>query len=140
MSKVNINRPGSNFTYKLSLLMLGVILMLHQGWFALAATSVHQIRIEQLPPFFSPNSMSVVSGTTIRWVNVTNEIHTIIADECSTGSTCRLNSGVIKPHASYDLSRLPPGRYAYHCGLHPFMRGMIAVLRPKTHSTNPTSI
>ena len=115
---------------------IGIVALTLQGWMALAATSVHQIRIEHRAPFFSPNSVSVMSGTVIRWVNDTHEIHTIIADECSLSSSCRLNSGVIKPHGSYDLSRLPPGRYAYHCGLHPFMRGTITILAPKSRSAD----
>ena len=101
---------------------------------AWAERSVRQIRIEHRAPFFSPNVVSVHSGTTIRWVNETNEIHTIIADECSMSASCRLNSGVIKPHDSYDLSQLSHGRYAYHCGLHPFMRGTITVLAPREKS------
>jgi plastocyanin len=119
------------------MLLLALIL---QGWMPVAATSVHQIRIEHRAPFFLPNAVSVVSGTIVRWVNETNEIHTIIADECSRGSSCRLNSGVIKPHDSYDLSRLPPGRYTYHCGLHPFMRGMITVLPSKTPKSKSADI
>ncbi|UCE64442.1 MAG: cupredoxin domain-containing protein [Nitrospirota bacterium] len=135
MFKVKMPSSVSPFKYKLSLLMLLVALMLH-GWMALAATSVHQIRITHHAPFFSPKSVSVVSGTIIRWVNETNEIHTILADECSMSSSCRVNSGVIRPHDSFNLSRLPPGRYAYHCGLHPFMRGTITILTPQSNSTS----
>lgn len=115
---------------------IGIVALTFQGWMALAATSVHQIRINHQPPFFLPNAVRVNPGTIIRWVNETNEIHTIIADTCSMSSTCRLNSGVIGPHDSFDVSRLPPGRYAYHCGVHPFMRGMITVLAPRKRSAD----
>lgn len=133
MLKVKIPTFYTQFKYKIFLWILSGGLIF-QGWMAAAATQVHQIRIEQIAPFFSPNSVTVFQGTTIRWVNGTNEIHTIISDECSRSSSCRLNSGVIKPYDSYDLSRLAPGRYTYHCGLHPFMRGTITILSQKRRS------
>ena len=110
-----------------SLFLAGVIF---EAWVALGA-SVRYIRIEHTPPFFSPNAVTVSAGTPIRWENNTGEAHTIIADECIRGSRCRFDSGIIRPFDMYQLLPLPPGRYSYHCGLHPFMRGTITVTPPK---------
>ena len=131
MFKVKIQGSEPQFAYKLGLGTLLMSLTL-QGWVVLATPAVQQIRIEHLAPFFSPNSLTVVPGTTVRWMNDTNEAHTVIADECLGNSSCQFQSGLVQPHASYDLSRLPSGRHSYHCGLHPFMRGTITVLPPKS--------
>ena len=103
-----------------------------EGGMATAISSVQSIRIEHVAPYFSPNSVTVRAGAMIRWENETGEIHTIIDDECVRGSPCRFDSGMIRPHGTFDLPPLPPGHYAYHCGLHPFMRGTITVVQPKT--------
>ena len=114
------------------LFIAGVML---EGWVALGA-SVRYIRIEHRAPYFSPNSVTVRAGTPIRWENNTGEAHTIIADECVRGSRCRFDSGIIRPFGTYHLLPLPPGRYRYHCGLHPFMRGIITVAPPKKRSAD----
>lgn len=103
-----------------------------QAGMAPATSSVHHIRIEQVAPYFSPNSITVSTGAMIRWQNETGEAHTILADDCVRGSRCRFDSGMIMPHGTFDLLTLPPGHYTYHCGLHPFMRGTITVLEMKT--------
>ena len=114
-----------------SIFLAGILL---ESWIAFAGSSVHQIRIEHVAPYFSPNSVTVSAGTLIRWENDTGEAHTIIADECVRGSRCRFDSGIIRPHERYDLLALPPGRYTYHCGLHPFMRGTITVVQPQRNT------
>ncbi|MGE0472666.1 MAG: hypothetical protein AB7P17_03420 [Nitrospirales bacterium] len=37
------------------------------------------------------------------------------------------DSGTISPGGSYQLPVLPPGRYPYHCTLHPIMRGVLEI-------------
>ena len=116
--------------------ILGIFLvaLMVQGWMVMAAPAVYEIRIESRAPFFSPKSLTVRPGETIRWVNHSPEAHTIIADACRGTSSCLLNSGLIIPHGFYDFSQLSPGRYSYHCGVHPFMRGTINVLTPPRQS------
>ncbi len=39
-------------------------------------------------------------------------------------------SGSVAPNGSYTVPGLPPGRYLYHCSLHPIMRGVLIVIEP----------
>ncbi len=94
-------------------------------WPLWAITS--SIHIQAEPPFFSPNSLTVISGTSLNWKNFTHEAHSIVSDDCVRFSGCSFDSGVIRPDEGYSLPFLNPGRYPYHCGLHPFMRGLLTV-------------
>ncbi|HNP60791.1 MAG TPA: cupredoxin domain-containing protein [Nitrospirales bacterium] len=86
-----------------------------------------QIDIQSAPPFFSPNHLMIRLDTALTWKNNTGEAHSIVADDCQSRSRCSFDSGVIRPENQYVLTRLAPGRYPYHCGLHPFMRGLLTV-------------
>ena len=93
------------------------------------------IHIQTEPPFFSPNSLAVTSGTSLIWKNYTHEAHSIVSDDCGRLSGCSFDSGIIRPEERFSLPFLQPGRYPYHCGLHPFMRG----LRTVTPATSPST-
>jgi plastocyanin len=90
------------------------------------ASSPH-IHIQPGPPFFSPNQLTIFTATPLTWENRTREVHSIIADDCLSGSGCSFDSGIIRPDHRYVLSQLGPGHYPYHCGLHPFMRGLVII-------------
>lgn len=85
------------------------------------------IHIQAEPPFFSPNNLAVTLGTSLTWKNYTHEAHSIVSDDCVRLSGCSFDSGVLRPDEGYSLPFLNPGRYPYHCGLHPFMRGLLTV-------------
>jgi len=100
-----------------------------------AATS-RDIHIGASPPFFSPNQLTISIGTPLTWRNRTREPHTIVSDDCRRGSTCSFESGFLGPNARYTLPQLKPGRYPYHCGLHPFMRGHLTIHPPRSFSSS----
>ncbi|MGB0911219.1 MAG: cupredoxin domain-containing protein, partial [Nitrospirales bacterium] len=114
-------------------IMLGVVLLLlisgplGVSWKVLALSPTLQIQIAPQPPFFSPHSISTVSGTMVQWENRTREPHTILSDDCFRGSRCSFESRIIEPGGTFAVPNLPPGEYAYHCGIHPFMRGILTV-------------
>ena len=85
------------------------------------------IQIEAWSPYFLPKAAFVRAGTPVRWENPTATRHTITHDGCVNGGPCAFDSGVIPPSGVYDLAGLAPGRYAYHCTLHPIMRGVLVV-------------
>lgn len=92
------------------------------------ATPPHfQITIENAAPYFLPASATVPTGTPIRWDNPTPTEHTITHDDCVSGDACAFDSGMMQANDSYTLPSLPPGRYAYHCRIHPIMRGTLTV-------------
>ncbi len=100
----------------------------------LGASSSYDIHIEPQPPFFSPNQLTIAPGTPLTWKNRTQEPHTIVSDDCRFGNNCSFDSGFLAPNARFALPSLKPGRYPYHCSIHPFMRGSLTI-----HSTQPFS-
>jgi plastocyanin len=72
---------------------------------------------------FSPQSINVQPGTTVRWVNYGQHSHTI------TSNDNRWDSGDIKPGATYSATFKHPGTYYYYCRHHTQdkMRGVIVV-------------
>ena len=103
---------------------------------SLGAASSHNIHIDTRPPFFSPNQLTISVGAPLTWKNRTHEPHTIVSDDCRFGNTCSFDSGFIGPNARYSLPRLKPGRYPYHCGIHPFMRGLLTIHPPQSFSSS----
>jgi plastocyanin len=61
---------------------------------------------------FSPQTITVQPGTTVKWVNYGQHNHTITANDDSW------NSGDIKPGASYSATFKRPGTYYYYCRHH----------------------
>lgn len=85
------------------------------------------IAMENWAPYYQPAVAVVPPDTPIQWVNPTPSSHTIRHDGCATGGPCAFDSGAVRPQGEYTLPGLPPGRYSYHCELHPIMRGVVIV-------------
>jgi plastocyanin len=88
----------------------------------------HQITIESASPYFLPATAVVMRGVAIQWNNPTAAYHTITHDGCIANGPCVFDSGSIAPDGSYAIAGPPPGRYPYHCRLHPIMRGILEVV------------
>jgi len=85
------------------------------------------IRMEHWPPYYYPHEAVVWAGVPIQWINATASPHSIQHDGCGTGKPCLFDSGKVAPGQTYTLPGLPPGRYTYHCELHPIMGGTLIV-------------
>ncbi len=70
---------------------------------------------------FRPGQTVIRRGSTVRWVNRDRVVHTATADDASW------NSGAIPPGASWQATFAAPGVYPYHCGPHPYMKGVVVV-------------
>lgn len=68
-----------------------------------------------------PEHLDVVSGETVRWTNDSVRVHTVTADDGSFDSGRMPVGGVFSRR--FDTE----GAYPYHCVLHPFVRGVVAV-------------
>jgi plastocyanin len=71
---------------------------------------------------FSPQIIAAHAGDTIIWVNKGASPHTSVSD-----GSILWDSGNIKSGATYSHTFKSTGTYAYHCGVHPDMRGTIFV-------------
>jgi plastocyanin len=102
---------------------------------ALANPSSFHIQIEGWSPYYSPKIATVRSGETIIWKNPTATHHSIRHDGCLKVGTCAFDSGAIAPNQTFEIPSLPPGAYAYHCTIHPIMRGVLYV-QPQGQPSN----
>lgn len=104
--------------------------MLLTGTLAIAVAPVDPVDIafETTSPYYQPQIAVVKAGTPVRWVNSTGSPHSVRHDGCLTEDTCAFQSIAVPPDSSYLVAPLPPGRYGYHCELHPIMRGTLVVV------------
>jgi len=70
---------------------------------------------------YLPPSLTVPAGTTVRWINLDEETHTV------TSTTGLFGSGGLDLKEEYSHTFTAPGVYPYTCDLHPHMRGTIVV-------------
>ncbi|WP_052273181.1 cupredoxin domain-containing protein [Flavihumibacter solisilvae] len=71
---------------------------------------------------FSPASLRVKTGTTVKWNNDDTMAHTVTANDNS------FDSGEIQPGGNFSRMYNTVGTYPYHCTLHPGMTGTIEVV------------
>lgn len=85
---------------------------------ATADTSTHKISI--LSAKFDPSTLTIVAGDKVTWINNDTTAHSIISDDANS-----FNSGTINPGGTFSVSFLITGSFAYHCGVHPEVRGVV---------------
>jgi plastocyanin len=72
---------------------------------------------------FKPATITITAGTKISWTNHDDDPHTVTADDGAFDSH-GLGQGDV-----YARVFATPGRYAYHCSAHPFMKGTVIVVK-----------
>jgi len=70
---------------------------------------------------FSPGTITVSVGTTVKWNNNDNMTHTVTADDNS------FDSGNIGAGSNFSRTFSVAGTYPYHCTIHPSMIGKVVV-------------
>lgn len=71
---------------------------------------------------FAPATLTAKRGARVTVRNDDSTAHTATADDGNSFDT-----GQVEPGASKAFAISKPGRYAYHCSIHPFMHGTIVV-------------
>jgi len=84
-----------------------------------APTSAQAVAIDNFA--FAPKELTVQAGATVEWTNRDDSPHTATADDNSFGSP------VLDTKQSYRFTFAKPGRFPYHCKLHPGMTGVVVV-------------
>jgi len=98
------------------------------AWPTAATPPYTAITIETGSPYFVPKSVTVSTGSPIRWENPTAAEHTVTHTGCvEDGDHCAFDSGLMLPNGTFALPGLAPGQYPYLCRIHPIMRGVITV-------------
>jgi len=70
---------------------------------------------------YAPDELNVAAGTTVTWMNTDSVSHT------STSDASGWNSGIVAPGGQFSVAFQTPGRYSYHCAIHPGMVGTVVV-------------
>lgn len=66
-------------------------------------------------------TITVATRTTVIWTNLDDDPHTVTADDGS------FNSKGMAQSDTWSHLFTKPGKYSYHCTVHPFMRGTVIV-------------
>jgi plastocyanin len=73
---------------------------------------------------FSPADINIEKGTTVVWKNNDTAPHIVISDDQAKSNFL---SPEIKTGETYSFTFDQPGKYSYHCQIHPTMKGTITV-------------
>lgn len=108
---------------------------MHPGWlclkraplvlaffsFSVLAESVAEVRIEGYK--YLPAEVSIKAGDSVRWTNHEKRTSHSVVFPAESG----LESERMFPEESWQRRFDKPGRYPYHCGPHPEMKGGVLV-------------
>ncbi len=98
------------------------------AWPTAATPPYTAITIESSSPYFVSKSVTISTGSPIKWENPTGSEHTVTHIGCvEEGDLCAFDSGLMLPNGTFAIPGLAPGRYPYLCRIHPIMRGVITV-------------
>lgn len=79
-------------------------------------------------PFFTPDVLNIKAGTTVTFVNIDGNTHTVTSVKPGTTDADGIfDSGMIKSGKSFSFTFNKPGSYEYICLIHTHMRGTINV-------------
>ncbi len=87
--------------------------------FLIPGTPAAEVRLANFR--FDRDSVTVAAGALVRWTNTDPVAHTVTFEADESGSP------LIPTNGSYVRRFDRPGRYAYHCTPHPFMKGVVVV-------------
>ena len=71
---------------------------------------------------FNPATVTAKAGDTISWTNGDDAAHTVTFDDASVTSSGNITNG-----ATFTTTIAKAGTYAYHCKIHPSMKGSVTV-------------
>lgn len=79
-------------------------------------------------PFFTPNTLNIKVGTTVTFVNIDGNTHTVTSVKAgTTDSDGVFDSGMIKAGKTFSFTFNKTGSYEYICAIHTHMHGTINV-------------
>ena len=70
---------------------------------------------------FSPATITVAAGTSVKWVNHDDIPHNVVADDKS------FKSKTLDTDEQFTYTFTKPGTYTYFCSIHPKMTGKVVV-------------
>jgi len=89
------------------------------GATAEASPAPSEVKIDNFS--FSPATITVAAGTSVKWVNHDDIPHNVVADDKS------FKSKVLDTDEQFTYTFTKPGTYTYFCSIHPKMTGKVVV-------------
>lgn len=102
---------------KAALAILGVTVLCSSS--AASASDAARILIKDFT--FEPSGLTVTAGSTVTWVNMDDEPHTVVSDAGV------FRSSAMDTSESFSFKFDKPGTYHFTCSIHPRMSGTIIV-------------
>lgn len=100
-------------------LFLGIFVALNNIKSVKSEADKNMVIIQQST--FSPSTITITKGSTVKWRNDDSYLHRIVADDSSFDLGDQTSDAIVS-HTFTDL-----GTYSYHCSVHTFMKGMVIV-------------
>ena len=82
-------------------------------------TPQNQVKIDNFA--FTPATITVATGTEVKWVNHDDIPHNIVSDDKS------FKSKALDTDEAFTFTFTKPGTYTYFCSIHPKMTGKVVV-------------
>lgn len=103
------------------------------------ASSTYNVSIVSY--LFRPQSINVTTGTDVVWTFLTNgtdssDVHTVTSDNQTQSGGGIFQSLIMHAGQTFSFTFYSPGKYPYHCSVHPLMIGLVNVTGP---ALNPPS-
>ena len=106
--------------FKVTLRLLGLaVLGFTAGWLSTSAWAAAETK--SLIKDFNFQALTIDAGTTVTWVNMDDEPHTVASD------TGLFRSGGLDTNDSFSYKFDKPGTYRIYCTIHPRMVATIVV-------------
>jgi plastocyanin len=103
---------------------LSVLLALFTALVVATPAQAATINVRITKSGFSPSSVRINFGDTVRWTNADTANHQIVADNGSFASP------ILKPKQTYSFAFKTAGRFPYHDAIKPSLKGVVRVNGP----------
>ena len=109
-----------------------IVLLVSAFFFSLAALAegtVHEVVIPDGQSVFSPDTLTIAVGDTVRWVNkdTVHPSHDFASVPGPNPENKEIKVVELKSGESYEHTFTTPGEYKYFCYIHQNMAGVIIV-------------
>jgi plastocyanin len=106
---------------RLLIAALSLVILGGMGGSIAAAETAESTKVVVKDFMFTPVSLTVKAGSTVTWVNMDDEPHTVVSN------TQLFRSGALDTKETFSFKFTEPGTYHFACSIHPRMVGTIVV-------------
>jgi len=123
------------------MIMAGLIGTFGPSQLAVSVNASSTYNVVIVSYYFRPQNINITTGTSVLWKFLTNgtdsgDVHTVTADNQTQSGAGVFQSTLMHAGQTFAFSFYSPGKYPYHCSVHPLMIGLVNVTGP---ALNPPS-